>query len=424
VNLVKSPLKLDPSEGTQFQNAELRPDAAIGGEDVLCKRGGFAALTSALAGSVIGFINWSVKTTFTRTLYIARGTATSATFATYDGSTLATTTTPLVHASFLQYVDENNVLDARRIAAFRGLLIYAGNAYTKGTDNAPIVSFDGTTAYTITSAPPSPEAGTNQVYAIVDALAANGKIYLAVHEQGDAAPDNSGRVLSLDIESGEMQQVCEPFGTGAGTQQSKGAPSCLAWYQGHLWVGQNHENNTDGIGKISRCIPGVSTTWIADVSDLTGSVSSLAVYNGALYAGTQSSVSAAEKVYVRSLTANTWSASFTGVGAAGAGHVTSLCVYGSNLYALQYHSTAPTIHIKKWDGSSWTTDRDLDASDSAVAGLLPGSMVTFGSDLYAVIRASSATATDGFIMKLSSGTWSKLSTGNYAGGLAVLTTRA
>jgi hypothetical protein len=426
VQLVKGLLNMAEDEALQLQNMELVPDDAIGGQDVCSKRGGLQALNgSALAGSVTGLFGWGVKTTFTRTLMAALGSATSNTFRTStDGTTFANATTPAAPADFDKYVDQNDKLDARRHAAFQNVLFYPGNGYTKGSGNPILIVWDGTSSFTITDIPPSPEVTAGSYSnVIVDMLSANGKVYLAVNETGDAAPNNNGRVLQLDLESGDLRGVCSPFGTGTGTQRGGGAPACLAFFNGQLFVGQNHESTTDAIGNISRCYPDVDTSWTADVATLTGSVSSLCVFQGALYAGTQSSVAAAEKVYVRSLTANTWSATFTGVGAGGTGHVTNLIVYNNELYAAQYHSTAPTIHIKKFDGSSWSTDRDLDASDSAIAGLLPGGSAILGSDLFFVIRASSASATDGFLMRKRSGTWTKVESGNFQGPISVITVR-
>lgn len=70
VNLVKNPLQLADNELTQGQNAELIPDADKGGEGALSKRGGLAALTSAL-GSISGIGTLPLQTTYTRYLYVA-----------------------------------------------------------------------------------------------------------------------------------------------------------------------------------------------------------------------------------------------------------------------------------------------------------------------------------------------------------------
>ena len=56
VNIVKDPLQMADGEASQLQNAELVSDQARGGQGSLSKRGGLIALTSALAGSILGMI--------------------------------------------------------------------------------------------------------------------------------------------------------------------------------------------------------------------------------------------------------------------------------------------------------------------------------------------------------------------------------
>src|SRR3990167_4472911 len=269
-----------------------------------------------------------------------------------------------------------------------------------------------------------PSATNISTFAIVDMLVAEGKLYLAVHEPGGAAPNNTGRVLSLSLDSGVLRQVATAFGATS-PEIAGGAPSCMTFYKGQLFVGLNGEATTDGIGKIVRCYPSVDTTWTSDVATLSGYPSSLAVFKGKLYAGTQSSVATAEKIYERSPTAGTWAAVFTGVGAGANGHVTSLYVFDGALYGVQYHATAPTIHIKRsTDGSTWATDRDIDGSDSGVAGNLPGQMATLSSVLYVVFRSTTVSLADGFILERSSGSWTKVDTDNYGGQIAVSVQRS
>lgn len=425
VNIVKKPIEMALDEATQLQNAEILMDE---GQTALRQRGGLAALNgSAMSGSVLGGTGWPLKTTYTRTLYAALGTADANTWKTStNGTSWSDTSTPAAAAQDSKYGDENNVLDARRMVAFRTFLLYPGNGYTQDTDDPIVVLWDGTASVTVVSIRPGPSStGGVPAFVITDMLVANGKLYIALHEPGGTAPDNAGRVVELSLDTGKVQQIATAFGDSATVPEvTGGAPSALAFYKGQLFVGLNHQNTTDGVGKIVRCFPGFDTTWTTDVSNLTGSVSSLCVYKGKLYAGTQSSASAAEKVYERSPTAGTWAASFTGVGAGGAGHVGHLIVYGGNLYGAQYHSTAPTIHIKKFDGSSWTTDRDVDSSDSGVAGNLPGgSVLGANSDLFFTFRATAAGNNDGFILRLASGSWTKVSTDNYLGPIALQVTR-
>jgi hypothetical protein len=190
-----------------------------------------------------------------------------------------------------------------------------------------------------------------------------------------------------------------------------------------LWVGLNGESTTDGIGKIVRCYPDVDTSWTTDVSNLRSHITSLVAFKGDLYATTRSSVSAGATITKRSVTAGTWATQVTsGGGAGGTGHYAHLIVYSSALYAVEYHSTTPIIHIvTSTDGASWSTSRDVDSVDGGVAGNLPGGSVLFGSDLYVSFRSLSVSATDGFIMRRASGSWTKVLTDNIGGPMAVLT---
>ena len=427
VNNVIDPLKMAMNEATQLQNAEVRQDADAAGAAALVMRGGLAALNgSAMSGSVIGGMGWPLKTTYVRTIYAARGTEDSNTFRTStNGTSWTDSSSPAAAAAIDKYTDQGNERDARRMVTFRTFILYPGNGYTQDTNNPIVVIWDGTTAVTVTGIPKGNAGVTNPPFAVVDMFVAEGFLYVLVHEP-DGATEENGRVLRLSLDTGTLRQVAASFGGSTSIGEVDGGhPACMAFYKGQLFIGLNGNNTTDGVGKIVRCFPGVDTTWTTDVANLSGHISSLVVYKGKLYAGTHSSAASAEKVYERSPTAGTWAASFTGVGADGNAHCAHGIVYGGNLYFAQYHATAPTIHIKKFDGSSWTTDRDVDSSDSGVAGNLPGgSCLGPNTDLFFVFRSTTTTATDGFIMRLASGSWTKVSTDNYLGPIAVLVQRS
>jgi hypothetical protein len=433
VNLVKNPLHLGDGEATQLQNAELRLDAAAVGEGAIGKRGGLAALNAgALSSTVLGMIGLNLKTGYTRTLYVGLGTAAANTFRkTTNGTVFTNTSSPLVAAVPSKFADAGGSRDARRIAAFRNFIVYPYNTYTVGTDNPIFAIWDGTDALQLTSIPVGPSAtASTPAYAIVDMLTANGKIYFAIHDPGGAGANLAGRVMSLNLETGVVKQVATSFGNGTG-ETTGGYPCCLCWYQDQLWAGLQTNTTTDGIGKIVRCYPDVDADWTSDVSTLSGLPCSLAVYKGDLYAGVQSSVASNCKVYKRPATTRTWAASFTSAaGTSGNAFCTSLIVYGTDLYAAEYFSGGTDVlHIKKWDGSSWTTDRDVDASDGvdATNPQMPGNSCLLGDDLFWAIRTvnESASATDGYVLRKSAGTWSKVDAAiNCNGMLAVLVERS
>lgn len=427
VQLVKGPLHMADNELASAQNAEIVSNQNTGGEGVLSKRGGLAALNgSALAGSVTGIIGVSLLNTYTRTLLISKGTEDSTTWVTTtDGTTLTNTSTPTAAANFDKYTDENNARNARRLSSFRNFVIYPSDNYTQDTDKPLLTYWDGTNAQKITDIVTGPSSNGSVAYAITDMLTADGKIYFLVHDPDGGNPNNAGRVMSLDMETGVVSQIAAPFGDGTG-EETGGIPSCMAWHLGQLFVGLNGEDTTDGIGKVVRCRPGVDSSWSDDVTNLSGYPCSMASFLGHLYVGTMSSVSTGAKIYKRTNSSGAYAAVVTsGGGAAGNGHYASLIVYSDAIYACEYHSTTPIVHIvTSTDGASWSTSRDVDANDGGVAGLLPGNSIEFNNILFFVFRSSTASANDGFIMKRSGGTWSKLATDNYSGFLGVQVQRS
>lgn len=425
-NLVKGPLHMADNELGASQNAEIVSDQVAGGEGVLSKRGGLAAVNgSALAGSVTGMIGTDLLTTYTRTMLIAKGTEDSTTWVTTtDGSTLTNTSTPARAANFDKYTDENNARSARRLAAFRNFLAYPDNTYTQDTDKPYISLWDGTATQKIADIITGPSSNGSVPYAITDMLTANGKIYFTVHDPGGTNPNNTGRVMALNLENGKVTQIAAPFGGAAG-EETGGSPSCLAWHLGQLFVGLNGAATTDGIGKIVRCYPDTDDEWTDDVTNLSGYPCSMAVFLGNLYVGTMSSVSTGARIYKRTASTAAYTTQVTsGGGAGGNGHYASLTVYSSSLYAVEYHETTPIVHIvSSTDGTTWATSRDVDANDGGVAGLLPGNGLEFSDDLFYVFRASTVSANDGFIMRRTGGAWSKLATDNYSGALGTLVQR-
>lgn len=426
VNLVKGPLHTADNEVSQAQNAELVSNQNTGGEGVLSKRGGLAALNgSALSGSILGMVGLNLATTYTRTLLFAKGTEDTTTWVTTtDGATLANTSTPTRAANFDKYATENNARDARRAAAFRNFIVYPGNTYTQNTDRPDLTLWDGTASQEIAEIIAGPSSNGSPTFAITDMLTANGKIYFAVHDPGGTNPNLIGRVMSLNLETGAITQIAAPFGAGTG-ERAGGTPSCLAWHLGQLFVGLQGAATTDAIGNVVRCRPDFDTEWTVDVATLSGYPSTMTVFLGNLYIGTQASVSTGAKIYKRTASTSAYVAQVTSAaGAAGNGHYASLVVYSDSIYAVEYHATTPVIHIvTSTDGTTWSTSRDVDGSDGGVAGLLPGNGLEFSDDLFYVFRASTASANDGFIMRRTGGSWSKLATDNYSGVAITLVQR-
>lgn len=416
VDLVTDSLKLgnEPNDrATQLQNAEIVPDVGRGGTEVISKRGGLAALnSSAMTGTVTGIQSWDTQVTFTRTLYAPRQTEDANTFRkSVDGVTWTDTAVPSTCDPDATYTDKSMTRDARRIGTFRNFIVFP--------HTSSVNLFDGTTTVPLGT-------GTPAAVTCTDILVANGFIYFALNEPATSSPASEGGVYSLNLDTGSIRQVATYFGVVGDNKMPGGGPACLAWHQGQLWVGLNPNATTDAIGKVVRCYPEIDTTWTVDVSNLSGAPCSMRSFQGALYVGTMSSVSTAEKIYKRDPTAATYSAVFTGVGASANAHIAHLIEYSNSLYACQYHATAPTIHIKKSvDGTTWTTDRDVDSSDGGVTGNLPGgSCLGNNSDLFFVFRSLTAGGANGFVMRLASGTWTKVDTDNYLGPITILVERS
>ncbi len=448
VNLVTDPLKLKDTECTQLQNAEILNNEATAGLLALSSRGGLAPLngSSAMSGSVIGIQGWPLLTTTTRTLYAALQTAENDSTAgdtwlsTTNGTSWTEVSTPTQAAVETKYADEGDNFAARRMLAYRESVLFPGNEYTQDTDDPEIIIFDGTNNFII-PVRPGPSGNGNPAFAIVDMLMHSGRMYVAMHEPGGTAPDNAGRVLELDLDTGSIQQIATGMAaTSSVPSVTGGAPACMTYYKGQLFVGLNHENTTADIGKIVRCVPGIATTWTTDVSNLDGSITSLGVYKGRLFACTKSSASETSRIYARSATAGTYSVVHSGTGAGQNAYITSFHVHSGtgSAYAVEYDeggdSDATIVHILvSTDGTTWSTSRDVDANDitgdSSVATNKPGQMVSFNNgttdDLYVAFRATSPTAADGFIMRLSGGTWTKVVSGaNIGGFMSVLTQRS
>lgn len=439
VNLVKNPLQLDDSEVTVAQNVDVVPNAGTGGRPTVAKRGGIQPLTSALAGDITGMIGLPLATTYVRTLLVSRRSESANTFYTStDGTTFT------LSSSLLAAVDVSKILAtssypqpyAARAVGYRNVVLYPGNDYTRDFNTPangtapPINLWNGTNAVEFMDLLPGPSSDGNAVHNIADMLVANGVVYISTFEPTSTTPNLRGRVLSINLSTGQVSQIASAFGPGTG-EMSGGAPGALCWFQGKLWVGLQNGVGTASIGKIVWAYPGVSTSWTADVSTLSGVPYSLAVYKGKLYAGLDSTTNAggsSARVVVRSNSAGTWAASDTDSGASNNARYSNLIEFDDNLYAHLFSDAATDVSvIRKFDGSSWTTDRDLVGNSDVASGVAryPLNVIEFNDALYVAIPATSSSATDGHLLKRTTGgTWSRIvEDANINGHLAVLLTR-
>lgn len=436
VNLVKDPLELDDEEATLLQNAEIVPDETKGGEGSLSKRGGLAALTSALAGSILGIVALPLQTTYVRTLYVAFGdlaTGTRTWKSSTDGTTFTDTTSPLLHATDDKYKTFSAGVAAleycqRRVASWRNLMIYPGDSFVQGTANPPLVAFaEGAAGYTYTSIPAGPNSTTGAPPAVIsDMLVANGLIYLAVIDPAYSGT-LKGRVLKLDPRTGVLSQVANAFGGQTG-EQAGGAPICLEWFNGQLWVGLHNGNDGSSSGYVCRCYPGADSTWTQDTATLSGFPMGLKGFKGNLYVAMQGNKGTAG-VAKRTTSTGAW-ANVDTFGPSADGVAGALTVYSDTLYYVRYDNGGGHLCVirKSTDGSAWSTDLDIESAYTKTAGtdwFEPVHALTLGSDLFISFRSGDNNDTNGQLLKLSGGSWSRaLSDVNLQGGMAVLVTRS
>lgn len=436
VNLVKDPLQLGDAEATQLQNAELVPDQSKGGEGSLSKRGGLGALNgSALGGAVYGGISLPLQTTFTRTLYASLGTYDSNTWTkTTNGTSWTDVSTPARATKHdntnYEVIGTAAQAGSHRGCAFKTLMIYPGAGYTSdvGTPgnntSLPLVGWNGTESFTITTMPVgSSSSDGNYPFSMTDMLQANGKVYFALHDPVNSG-SKKGRVMMFNPATNELSQVATPFGFGTGFHAA-GAPSCLAWHQGQLFVGLDDGDGTANVGKVLRCYPDIDTDWTVDVSTLTGYPKSLCVYQGDLYVGMRGNATNDAKVYKRSQSTGAWAASDTTT-TSGIDYYGALTVYGDDLYAVVFSDGGTDVLlIRKLSSGSWSSDRDVASLDcTAGAAQHVGMGAVYGSDLFFAFKATADDQNDGFVLRKSSGTWSKVLTDNINGRLLTLTERA
>lgn len=428
VQLTKDPLHLADDELAQSQNAELDFDQ---GRGALSKRNGLTPLTTALAGSIYGMIGLPLNTTYTRYLYLTLGTFDSDTWLyTTDGTNFISTSTParaVLNGTNYQAIGTGDYQADRRLVNFRTFLVYpatyTSNLATPASNTSiPMTIWDGTGSATLFNIPIGQSSSDgNLPFSVTDMLVANGLIYFAVHDPVNAG-NAKGRVLQFDLSSGVVSQVATTFGFGT-SAPTNGTPSCLAWYQGKLWVGLMNGNGTANVGTVVWAYPGLSTTWTTDTSTLPGYPHSMAIYQGDLYTGIVGTATTQAAVYKRASSSGVWTSSDTQA-TSGNAYYGGLIVYNNELYATVYSDGGADFeYIRKFDGTSWTTDRDITANDNAGVATPLGNPVLFGSDLFMTFQSSSPANADGFLMRKRSGTWSKVATDSFTGKAGVMVSR-
>lgn len=416
VDLVHDPLH---SPGlTAAQNVAFLKNQAQGG---IGTRGGLAALTtSAMSGGVLGVGVVPIAYPGTRRLMLGLNTGEAGQWKyTNDGTTFAALTANNLR---MTGIDKNplsgtvglaSMYAAQRTATYLGVNYFPNDAYTQyptGGFGPPVINMWNTfdAVFTQLSVPTNPTAtaGSTTLW-VADMLVANGVIYLAVYDDGGAGVNLKGRVLSYDPVTGECFELGNRFGNGTG-ENTNGFPLCLAWYQNRLWAG-TWGGTAVSLGKVYSIRPGVEETWTLELTGTNhnGYYMSLCQYGANLYAATDADAGGPGTSIIQQRTATgTWSTSFTAP-ANGISYLSGLIVFNSLLFACYYKSATGVVLIKKYDGTTWTTDLDVAGTYAAKP---PGAPMVYQNALYWPFLGSEtlATSTAGFLLKRTTGAvWSR-----------------
>jgi hypothetical protein len=236
-----------------------------------------------------------------------------------------------------------------------------------------------------------------------------GLIWLCVFDPGGVAPDHKGRVLTFDPENGTMALVGNRFGNGTG-ENTGGMPYCLRSFGGRIFCGTMGVAGNPA-GKVYSILAGVDTTWTLDralaVDD--GYPMDLLEHKGVLYMSVSCDSSGTARVDART-GAGVWSASFTAP-ATNAAYCGPLIEFDGNLYTCFFGPNGGTKYclVKKFDGTSWSTDKDINA-DYAVTTYAPAAPFVYRNALYwPFFEIGGIDHLSGFLLKrTTAGVWSKV----------------
>lgn len=376
VNVVKSPLHLEDNELTKAQNA--MPDRLSGLGSIRKREGLVAFTTGAMAGAVRGIAAVPLALPSIRTLHV--GAITTPQFF-YDialpgfSGTNNNTVMPRAQVwsstagSFsggFQSQDGNFAL-IQPAATLNGIFYYPLQS-----PRGVLVAYDGRRSYEVCRFPNCAAVGPIFLY--------NGLLYVGVMGSG---VDNF--IYQVDPGTGQMEII------GSSTTFSAASEILASGcdFLGKIWIGVSEASQ----GRLYSIRPDESS-WTLERSAAAGvnTYTSVAMYKGNLYAATAAAAGTAAIIEQRT-PAGVWSTTRTGGASAELNYFDGLQVFDGNLYAI-YSSASQfaggtgdssfTCELHKFDGSSWSVDRDLGASDSIVVPL--GKAVTADTLFYATWR--------------------------------------
>jgi hypothetical protein len=415
VNLVASPLHTPDGGLLSSQNVEFIREMGIGG---IGSRGGLAPLnTNALAGPVMAVANVpltlpTVDPATQAAIMVACDTGETETWkVTLNG----TAYTDLLAAAVarMSSIDKMPATPSAippaqpRVVAFNNNLYYPADSAI-----AELLVYNSALAKSasVFVVPGNPAATADPLW-MTDLLIVGGHLFFGVYDAGGVAPNHKGRVLQFTPSTGLLVQVGNlPFGNGA-TELAGGMPYCLGNFSGRLWAGTYGISGAGALGKLYSILAGVDVDWTLDHTAVasSGYFTSLCEYNGKFYAATTANDAAFAARVEQRTAAGVWSTSFTGPDT-NTSYCSSLIVFGGNLYAAYFKDTVRVL-VKKFDGTTWTTDKDIGV-DFGNLSAAPGMPFIAAGNLYWPFTNLTAAGTTGFIAKrTAAGAWSQVLTG-------------
>lgn len=424
VQLTATPLHTTDGGLLVAENVEFNREGGIGG--IASRRSLTKLNATTLGGAIKHLANLPFPYPSVKILMVALndGETNKAWASSTDGATFTDIATSVLNravsvgkftANVSSALHPGNYYMPQRSASYKRRLYFASDDYVVwysgivSTPTRPVVEqYDGTEGLELFRLTNNPTATAGSFpYWIIGLWVFNGLIWLCTFDPGGVAPDHKGRVLTFDPQQGTIALVGNRFGNGTG-ENDQGMPYALASFEGRMFVGtMGISGNPEGA--VYSILAGVENEWTLDrqlaVDD--GYVMDLLPYRGSLYMAVSADASGTARVDVR--TAGSWAISFTAP-ATNVAYCGGLVEFDGNLYCAFSGINGGTKYglIKKFDGSSWTTDKDV-FTDYTLTGHAPGTPFVFEGNLYwPWYDATNQSATTGFILKRTTGgTWSK-----------------
>lgn len=415
VNIVASPVHTPEGGLLKAENVEFIRDFGIGG---IGSRGGLAPINDvALAGAVLAVANVpltlpTVNPATQAAMLVACDTGETETWKTTLNGTVYTDVLAATVARMSSIVRMPAAPSAippaqPRVVSFDNNLYFPGDA---ATANLQVYNHLLAQSALVFAVPDNPAATAGPLW-ITDLLVIGGHMYLGVYDAGGVAPNHKGRVLQFTPSTGLLIQVgSNPFGNGA-TELAGGMPYCLGNYLGQLWAGTYGISGAGALGNLYRTLVGIDQSWTLDHAAVasSGYFTSLCEYSGNLYAASTANDAAFAARVEKRTAAGVWSTSFTGPDV-NTSYCSSLIVFNGLLFAA-YFKNAVRVLVKVFDGSTWTTDKDVGV-DFANLSAAPGMPFIAAGNLYWPFTNLTAAGTTGFILKrTTAGVWSQVLTG-------------